>query len=335
MLHRLWQQLKYGDVKTSQECFKTVEGYTHGWGTTVGNGVEGWAPGAFFIHTDGAEGTMSYRNVGTKTTAVWVETSLLRDDVGLILGTGSDVTLSYNGTFLAGGPTSKMWGNAPSRASADYETLVHEYFNDFLVNADFDATNEWTVTEDDAACTQALGVDAVLGTLILTCKATSDDNGHQVQLNQESYKMAAGKKLWFETRIKSNAATQIDWYAGMAVTEDLTGVADNMAANGILFHKDDGATTIKLASSDNGTNLQNAAVGVDAAAFIKLGFYFDGAATGSATITPYINGVAGTAISSITYATVAEMSPIFGVRNGDATTQQTLTADYVKVCRLR
>jgi hypothetical protein len=52
---------------------ESPEGYLMGSGTTVGNGVEGWAPGAMFVHTDGSNGTdLFYVNVGTSTTASWV-----------------------------------------------------------------------------------------------------------------------------------------------------------------------------------------------------------------------------------------------------------------------
>jgi len=51
-------------------------GITRGYGTTVGNGIEGWAPGATFIHVDGAtSGTLVYVNIGTSTTASWVPVS--------------------------------------------------------------------------------------------------------------------------------------------------------------------------------------------------------------------------------------------------------------------
>lgn len=43
-------------------------GYMRGWGTTVGNGAEGWAPGAFFTEVD--TGAV-YVNAGTGTTALW------------------------------------------------------------------------------------------------------------------------------------------------------------------------------------------------------------------------------------------------------------------------
>ena len=230
-----------------------------------------------------------------------------------------------------------LWRTCPSPADPEYKSIVHEYFNDFRASAaDYDATNEWTATEDDGDDAQALSADAVSGELLLTNKATTDDNAQQVNLNQESFKLASGKPLWFEARFKTAAgATQIDWSAGLVVAEDLTGVADNMPANGVVFHKEDGDTNIDIASSDNGTNLTSAALGTWDTSYHTLGFHFDGGATGSAVITPYIDGVAGAVIESVTYATMAELAPLFMVRNGDATTQQTMTIDYVRVVQLR
>ena len=122
----------------------------------------------------------------------------------------------------------------------------------------------------------------------------------------------------------------------MAAAEDLTGVADNMPAHGFGFHKDDGAATIDLSTSDGGSNVEQASVGtlVDNT-WIKLGLHFDGGATGSGIIRPYVDGVAGTTITTAAYATMVEVSPMFMIRNGDGTTAQTLEIDYVKVVQIR
>jgi hypothetical protein len=238
----------------------------------------------------------------------------------------------YTGTSLM-----EMWEYCPSPADPRYDSLVHQYFNDFrALAADYDVTNEWTLTEDDAACTQALSADAVCGELLLTNKATTDDNGQQINLQQESFKLVSGKKLWFEARFKTAAgATQIDWAVGLIEAEDITGVADNMPDNGIVFKKDDGDTNIDIAACDGGTNTEGAALGTWNTSYHILGFYWNGGATGAGTITPYIDGTAGTAITGITYATMAELAPVFMVRNGDATTTQTMTVDYVKVVQMR
>lgn len=221
---------------------------------------------------------------------------------------------------------SPLWTDCKANAQQDPSVyfMQHEEFLTLDAN--------WSVTEDDAADTQAVG-DAAFGELVLTCKATTDNDACQVTYAQEMFKLVSGKKMWFEARIKCPAgdATNLDFFIGLCEAEDLTGVADNMPANGIGFHKDDGDTNIDLSSSDNGTNTQRAAVAtlVDAT-WIRLGFKFNGGASGAGTITPYVDDVAGTPIT-VTYATMAEMAPMFMVRNGDATTTQALHVDYVKV----
>ena len=216
-----------------------------------------------------------------------------------------------------------------SKAVSQTQVVDSKYFDDF-----FSLDSNWTVTEDDAACTQVIQ-DEQFGVLLLTNKATTDDNGQQIQWANEFAKPTTGKRrLWFEARVNCNGgdATNLDFFIGLAATEDLTGVADNMPANGIGFHKDDGDTNIDFSTSDGGTNIQQAAVATLANdTYVRLGFSFDGGATGSGVLTPYVNGVAGTQITTMTYATMAEIAPIIMIRNGDGTTQQKIKIDYVQV----
>ena len=215
-----------------------------------------------------------------------------------------------------------------SKAVSQTQVVDSKYFDDF-----FSLDSNWTVTEDDAACTQVIQ-DEQFGVLLLTNKATTDDNGQQIQWANEFAKPTTGKRLWFEARVNCNGgdATNLDFFIGLAATEDLTGVADNMPANGIGFHKDDGDTNIDFSTSDDDTHIQQAAVATLANdTYIRLGFSFDGGATGSGVLTPYVNGVAGTQITTMTYATMAEIAPIIMIRNGDGTTQQKIKIDYVQV----
>jgi len=259
------------------------------------------------------------------------------DNDEIEFGDGPDAQIQWDGTILRGGPVTGMWSNAPSPLMADYDTVCVTEFNDFTeTGRDFLAAN-WTTTEDDAADTQAITTDTVGGTILLTQKATTDNDAAQIQRVDEAFKAASGKQMWYETRIRCAAgdATNLDFFVGLCAA-DLTPVADNMPANGIGFHKDDAAAVIDLSTSDGGANVESSTVHtlVDNT-WVKLGFHWDGAATGSVTITPYVDGVAGTAITTGAYATMVEIAPIFMVRNGDATTTQTLEVDYYKCVQLR
>ena len=59
------------DFGTTGKAFWTPEGFIIGWGTTVGNGVENWAPGAMFTDTNAAAGSQFFINEGTATTAAF------------------------------------------------------------------------------------------------------------------------------------------------------------------------------------------------------------------------------------------------------------------------
>ena len=256
------------------------------------------------------------------------------DEVRFGDATGGDVAIAWDGSWLAAQKTAHtIWNGAPSHA--DPSIITHEFFEDFY---EYDTTDAlWTVTEDDAADTQAV-IDANFGVMVLTCKATTDNDGQQIQVAQETFQMISGKEIWYETKLRLNSgdATEVDLIFGLIEAEDLTAIADNMPANGFGFKKDDGDTNVDLFTSDGGSNVQQATVDtlVDTA-FVRYGMHFDGGATGSGIITPYIDGVAGTAITTAAYATMAEVSPYFMVRNGDGTTKQILEIDYVKVIQER
>jgi len=224
----------------------------------------------------------------------------------------------------------------PGFIPGSHQVIDHVFFDDMVGFGDLSATG-WVVTEDDAADTQAFS-DVQHGILKLTQKATTDNDGGQVTWAAETFKLTAGKSLLFKTRIRCPAgdATNLDFFVGLAEAEDLTGVADNMPANGIGFRKDDGDTYIDASSSDNGTNLETTQVGTLVNnTWIELAFLFDGGATGSGVIRLYVDGLEVGKIESVTYVTMAEMAPIFMIRNGDATTTQVLDIDYVLVVAQR
>lgn len=253
----------------------------------------------------------------------------LGDNDQVVFGDGSDVTVMWNGTYLqATSALNALWTAAPCKADPNYDSIVHEFFDDFNF---LDVTSVWTVTEDDADCTQAIS-DAAGGVLLLTNKATTDDNAQQIAGKGDTFLLAAGKTLWFEARVKVAAATQIDVIVGLVADgEDMTGVADNRFQDGIGFFKTDGATTLQFGASkdgtDTGTNTNAGTLGTD---WIVLGFKVEGLTRAI----PYVNGVAGTPITA-TFCDDEALTPIVMVRNGDATTAQTIEVDYVKVVQLR
>jgi len=260
------------------------------------------------------------------------------------LSTGGDFALSPGveprivGTILAADATAGKVLLAPgrfvSKAVSQTEVVDSKYFDDFFeFTGTTSSTTGWKVTEVHGDETQATQSEQ-FGVLLLTNKASTNENAQQIQWVEGFAKPTQGKRLWFEARINCNGgdATNLDFFVGLAATENLNAVGDNMPANGIGFHKDDGDTNIDFSTSDDNTHIQQAAVATLANdTYIRLGFSFDGGATGSGVLTPYVDGVAGTQITTMTYAVMAEISPIIMIRNGDGTTQQKIKIDYVQV----
>lgn len=240
-----------------------------------------------------------------------------------------------------GGPVSGMWANCPSPANPAYHTLCHQYFNDFrALTYDYDATNEWTHTEVGAGGATAIVADGLCGTATMTTDALDNDAVQEV-LNQMSFKAAAGKKIWFETGFKIVTAAkhiQSDWLVGLiGAGENLTAVGDILPVNGITIHKDDGDANIDLTTSDNNVDASSLAIGTaltTANTEYKLGFYFDAGTSGAAVVTPYVNGVAKTPITTCSYGTMSTLTPTFLYRNGEAGAC-VMALDYVKVVQLR
>jgi hypothetical protein len=68
-LHNLQDKLERADLGSSGQILNnTFVGHLAGWGSTVGNGLQNWAPGARFLDTDDGS---TWINDGTKTAAVW------------------------------------------------------------------------------------------------------------------------------------------------------------------------------------------------------------------------------------------------------------------------
>ena len=251
---------------------------------------------------------------------------LLGDNDLVVFGDDRDVIVQWEGSYLTAGDGG-MWVGCPAKLDPTYDSVAVEFFEDFTRG--FDATNVWAVTEDDAACTQVVQ-DAAGGTLLLTNTAV-DDNAQQIAGRSEAFKLAAGKTLWFEARVKISDATESDLIVGLVADgEDMTGVADNRFADGIGFFKADGATALQFGASKDGTDTgANTNVGTVTTGWHVIGFRVDGLTSA----TPYFDGVAGTPISA-TFCDDEALCPIAMVRNG-AAAAKTLEVDYVKVVQLR
>ena len=203
-------------------------------------------------------------------------------------------------------------------------TLFHTYFNDF----DTYVAGDWTVTETDAAATQAL--TAGDGGLLLITNTAADNDLVALQKNPAAFTFTAGKKTFFRCRFKVSDATQSDLVFGLQVVDstplDVT--------DGIYFLKADGAATVDFICRKNASTGSTSASAVATMAndtFIELGFYYDG----QSKVAYEVNGsVLGSLDASSTYLPDTTCTVSFALQNGEAVAK-TMTVDYVYVAKER
>jgi len=263
-------------------------------------------------------------------------------DTTLVLADAGDYAVFYSievGTSFywrliaqEGTSSSVFWADLPERGDPLYHTLVHEWFDDFT-KLDLTATVGGWAAFVVGTGTTALANTVAGGQLVMTCQATTDDAAEQIIGVSAPFMLAAGKTIWYETRVKQTGDVQSEVSFGLAsLGEDLTAVADVYPEDGISFAHQDASMALALTVSKGGVNT-GAVAGVHTmvtATWATYGLLIDGVTS----VTPYINGVAGTAATA-TIPDDTSLAPYFLVRNGDATTAQILTVDYVKACQLR
>ena len=324
-------------------AFRTPAGFLLGWGTTVGyiNGAshEGWAPGAIFIDVDAAAGQQHWVNEGTSTTASWKRKEAgnvdLLDSELLNFGTGTDLGVSWNGSYLQSGPASGLWAGCPSLIDPSF-LVCHGFEYDFH---DVNTLNYNFTSWDDGGTGTNVAVDVVGGAVGIVT-ANADNDYHAMASGSEAFLFASGKKLWMEARIRvAEASTNKSaWWIGFTDTETTGGFQADTSGplasyDGALIWKDEADMKIDFETSNAAAQITSAEIGTFVTnAWTRVGMYFDGTATTS-TITPYIDGVAGTA-KNITLAGLAEMHFVMGIKAGPGNDVETLQVSNLKAVQL-
>lgn len=196
------------------------------------------------------------------------------------------------------------------------------YFNDFIKEADY-AAADWTITTVEAgagSATEAIAADELGGALLITNDA-ADNDSDELQLAQDNWKLSAGKRLWWEMRLKISDATQSDLFVGLATTDStlIAGTTDS-----ISFRKDDGSTALSFVTEDNTSETSTASVAtVVADTYMKLGFYWDGISK----VRAYVNrSLVATHTANIEQTNKLAIS--MAIQNGEAAAK-TMTVDYI------
>lgn len=197
---------------------------------------------------------------------------------------------------------------------------VVTYSNDFF---DIGTTTAYTISGTGAV---ALGVGAagIGGTLVLTpASATAS----AVTRAATAFSFTRGSKFWFLQRIAASAVTGV-----MSMFFGLNTANAAITADGLYFRKSASQLNLDFVSVINGTTtvLAAAVTTVTAAAYLDVGFYYDGT-----DILVYVNDVVKARVSGVTVGatnaftvTNAYLSPVFQITPVGT---ENLNVDYVLV----
>lgn len=276
-------------------------------------------------------------------------TEILTSVHGKLVGVSAEGKLMVNGTEVSAAtssPTGKAlpWADAP--AHGQDPSVAFEIFDDFInpVTTAISDTMAWTVLSDGVTGTPVFQ-DAAGGIFNVVTAAADNDYSAYSSVT-EPFLFAAGKKLWFEARIKVAEATTSEstWWVGLTDTVTTGGMQANTAGplatyDGALWFKTpETSMTINFESSNAGTQVTTADIATSVTnTWSKYAFYFDGTATTS-TITPFYDigsgWVKGTA-QSITLSGLEEMHVVYGIKAGPTAAAETLQIDYIRCLQLR
>jgi len=209
-------------------------------------------------------------------------------------------------------------------------------FDDFL-KADISETADaalWNATLVDGGSDsgEVLGVaDGSVGGW-LTCSTNDADNDmNSLQVNGESFQLASGKPLYFETKLYVNDIDTQDLFVGLSIT-DATIIAGGTDMVG--FRIPDGTSSQNLTclteknSSETVTD-SGIAVTASLATAKKLAFFFDG----DGTVVFYIDDEQ-VASHTLTIPDDEALTPSLEIRNASAAAS-TLYVDYVLCSQAR
>lgn len=241
-------------------------------------------------------------------------------------------------TSAVNAQSSAIWESCPWTELKEDPTLGIAYFDDFLGPLDVTTADGWTIhaTTSGVICS-GVTTDSEGGVLKLDSNGhnAADDGVDSLQQPTASFLLAAGRKLWFEARIKLTDATD-SWFAGLcAVDASLlaTGALDDVSDKAGFYHLDAG-TDNKMSSITARTSADDATADVAACAdatWVNIGFVIDGLTS----IKFYVNGVLVETGTTAANLPNAAMCMSFAATCENAHTDDAdLFVDWVKIAQL-
>lgn len=215
--------------------------------------------------------------------------------------------------------------NLPMGQEPDYVV----WHKDWLNPSELDASNDWVATQvdggGDAAQVFAVASDALHGELTITTN-DADNDSSAIQSANESLKLEAGKRLWFEARWKIQDADDSDVLVGLSIND--TTPLD--ASDRVNFKLTEGSAALAFEAVKNSTATTASAIAtLSDATYVKTGFYWDGVSK----IEAYVDREKVATITS-NIPDDENLAVNLFVQTGAAATR-TLTVDYITVVKER
>lgn len=230
------------------------------------------------------------------------------------------------------------WARCPMLAIQQDASIGKIFYDDFYGFPSTKAAKiePWVIVEDDGAAGTDATQDRNGGWYKHYCDEASDNDEAYIATTGESWVLGSDKPLWFEVRTEwtNSGSTLGAFIVGImegggdtgTLQDDEGGPPDDY--DGFCFFKEKGDTSVSFESSiatDQVTNTSFA--DFTSGDEMVLSVYWDGVAT----ITPYIDGIAGTAHTMAT--TGGECNAVFGVKS-DGSAEEFIEIDYIKVVHI-
>lgn len=201
-----------------------------------------------------------------------------------------------------------------------------DYFEDFFRYS----ASDWTITETDAAATEALDVTEYNGCLKISNTAADNDT---VNMQALSTIDVTNKFALFEARFKVSDASQVDMFIGLSETNTAIISAGGGPPGGhhIGFWMNDGTPSLNLSiGNSTGVSAEIPALNgtVSNSTYVNVAFKVLSNVTNF-----YINGAL---VSTLTHSNFPtnKLRPSFALANGEAVAK-TMTIDYIGARSLR
>lgn len=223
---------------------------------------------------------------------------------------------------------------------SDWIVFLDDFINPPLDDTTGEITSYVVTRGGGTAGTVVSPYDGLGG--ILQIVSDGDDNDDcYLTSPPEAFLFDTDKKLVFKCRITPVEAdtNKCNWVIGLSDTVAADFMQDDGAGpaasyDGAVFFKVDGDLNVGFETSNAGDQVTVADVGtMVSGTAMNLAFVYDYNDGTTGYITPYINGVAGTA-HAITIAGLQEMHLIMGVKSGSAA-EETFLVDYVAIAQER